>query len=423
MATNPQPERVLEVSRTLGLLLFLPHRRPYPVVHLSDGIEAGPHAMPTNEHGSYSAKSIGNGLVAGYAAGITGVVVGHPLDSIKVLLQTNGGVSSGAQQKSSSRVNAPPGGHVITRSSSSAATTTVVQSGSTTVKANVSTVAAGCSAPSQKTASSSQGSSILANRSLRALYAGMTGPLLTSGIVQSLNFATYDTARRVLYDHQLRSENPGHAVVRIMHPKDYLYHDNLSNVAFASFISGSSVSVVTSPMAVVKTKQQLMGWGFRKAISVTYLGGGLSSFYTGFGAHYICESFGRSYYMLAYEISKRQLARAKAHEQSSLDFTYGMTTENLSCPERMLCAAFAGMTSWALIFPFDVIKSKLYARTLTSQTSPTAFDGIALARQLVREHGIRSLYRGIGVTVARGGPVAAVVLPVYDSVLAWTSAY
>ncbi|KAL3809875.1 hypothetical protein ACHAXA_001300 [Cyclostephanos tholiformis] len=371
--------------------------------------------MPTNEHG-YSLRSIGNGLVAGYAAGITGVIVGHPLDSIKVLLQTNGGVSSGAQ-RSSSRVNTPAGGHVITRASSSAAI--VAQPGSVSVKANVSTVAAGTSAQSQT--ASSQGS-ILGNRSLRALYAGMTGPLLTSGIVQSLNFATYDTARRVLYNHQWQSENPNNAVVQIQ-PKDYLYHDNLSNVALASFISGSSVSVVTSPMAVVKTKQQLMGWGFRKAISVTYLSGGLRSFYTGFGAHFICESFGRSYYMLAYELSKRQLAQAKANVQSSTDFTNRMTTENLSCPERMLCAASAGMTSWALIFPFDVIKSKLYARTLTNQASPTAFGGISLARQLVREQGIRSLYRGIGVTVARGGPVAAVVLPVYDSVLAWASAH
>ena len=37
---------------------------------------------------SYSAKSISTGLFAGYTAGICGIVVGHPLDSLKVLLQT-----------------------------------------------------------------------------------------------------------------------------------------------------------------------------------------------------------------------------------------------------------------------------------------------------------------------------------------------
>jgi hypothetical protein len=361
----------------------------------------------TSKH-SYSARSIGNGLLAGYAAGTAGIIIGHPLDSIKVLLQTNGGVSG--SQRTSSRVNTPAVGQgkLITRASSS----TAMHPGSASVKANVSTVAAFCAAPSH--------ASILGNRSLRGLYAGMTGPLLTSGIVQSLNFAMYDTARRVLYDLQLQSENPTDAVF-VMQPKDYLYHDNLSNVAMASFISGSLLSVLTSPMVVVKTKQQLMVWGFSKGIRETYISGGLRGFYTGFGAHFICESFGRSYYMFAYELSKRQLAKAKAPEQSWLDSTNSISTQNLSCPERMLCAASAGMTSWALIFPFDVIKSKLYARTLTKQTSPTAFDGIALARQVVREQGIRSLYRGVGLTVARGGPVAAVVLPVYDYVLAWAS--
>jgi hypothetical protein len=355
-------------------------------------------SSPTSKH-SYSARSIENGLLAGYAAGTAGIIIGHPLDSIKVLIQTNGGVSSGAQ-RSSSRVKAVGQGKVITRASSSTAAATAMHPGALSA------------APSH--------TSLLGNRSLGGLYAGMTGPLLTSGIVQSLNFAMYDTARRVLYDLQLQLENPNDAVF-VRQPKDYLYHDNLSNVAMASFISGSLLSVLTSPMVVVKTKQQLMVWGFRKAIRETYFSGGLRGFYTGFGAHFICESFGRSYYMFAYELSKRQLAKAKAHEHSSSDSTKIMSTQNLSCPERMLCAASAGMTSWALIFPFDVIKSKLYARTLTKQTSPTAFDGIALARQLVREQGIRSLYRGVGLTVARGGPVAAVVLPVYDYVLAWAS--
>lgn len=370
-------------------------------------------SSPTNEH-SYSARSIGNGLLAGYSAGTAGIIIGHPLDSIKVLLQTNGGVSSGAQ-RSSSRVNTPAVGQgkVITRASSSSTAVAAMHPGSASVKANVSTVAAGSAAPSQ--------TSILGNRSLRALYAGITGPLLTSGIAQSLNFATYDTARRLLYEHQLQSENPNDVAFH-RQPNDYLYHDNLSNVAMASFISGALLSVLTSPMVVVKTKQQLAVWGFRKAISETYVVGGLRGFYTGFGAHFICESFGRSFYMFAYELSKRQLAQAKPSEQSSLESANRISTENLSTPERMLCAATAGMTSWAFIFPFDVIKSKLYARSITKQTLPTAFDGIVLARQLVREQGIRSLYRGVGLTVARGGPVAAVVLPVYDYVLAWASA-
>lgn len=366
-----------------------------------------------NNDFSYSARSIGNGLVAGYAAGITGVVIGHPLDSVKVLLQTNNGGSSfsSSAHRSASRVNTPANSHVLTRASTP--NVAAIPPVSTPVKANVSTVAVTSSG------------SILGNRSIRALYAGVTGPLLTIGILQSVNFAIYDSVRRVLYDRQLQSEHPDDVIYN-RQPGDYLHYDNLSNVAVASFLSGASISVLTSPMMIVKTKQQLKVWGFRKAIRETYLSeingknwnavNGVRNFYTGFGVHFVCESFGRSVYMFAYELFKRQLARAKSREQSS-----SVSTENLSTPDRMFCAASAGMTSWVFIFPADVIRSKLYANSLTTQSSPAASDGIVLAKQMVKEQGIRSLYRGMGITVARAGPVAAAVLPVYDAMLAWLS--
>ena len=395
---------------------------------------------------TYSARSISNGLIAGYAAGTAGIIVGHPLDSIKVLLQTNGGgglYSSSSRPSSRSATSAHP-----TAATTTTATTAVAQGKSVITRASSSTASS---------ATVVETSALLGKRSIRALYAGITGPLLTSGLVQSCNFAMYDTVRRVLYDYQLQSEQHNHHhhhhlpsasgnnISRHNSDKDYLYHDNLINVATASFLSGSILSIFTSPMSIVKTKQQLAVWGFKKAIIETYytngggLGGSMRGFYIAYGPHFICESVGRSFYMFVYEYTKRQLVQVKNNNSlsndeggeqlsmsSSLDSISSnsvlVTTEHLSTPERMACAALAGMSSWALIFPFDVIKSKLYARTLTKQSpSLTMFDGITLAKQLVREQGITSLYRGIGITVARGGPVAATVLPVYDYVLAWAT--
>lgn len=385
----------------------------------------------TNNNTSYSARSISNGLIAGYSAGICGTVVGHPLDSIKVLLQTNGGVpppgaQQGQQAPKSSMASSSISGHAITRASSNAAANAMQQSSS--AKANASTVAV---VPAQQQHNhTGMLSPAIRKRSLRALYAGVTGPLLTTGILQSLNFAIYDSVRRVLYQRQLQSEhhsNHGQA-------DDYLHYDNLSNVAIASFLAGASTSVLTSPMVIVKTKQQIMVWGFRKAIRETYLNGrkdggkphmlkGIRNFYTGFGAHFFCDAFGRSLYMFSYELFKRELARTKHTEeyQATQYSNNRISTQNLSVPERMLCAASAGMTCWAFIFPADVIRSKLISRSLSTQSSPTTWDGIALARQMVREQGFKSLYRGITITVARAGPVAAAVLPVYDHVLEWVS--
>ena len=171
-----------------------------------------------NTH-SYSAHTIRNGFIAGYSAGICGVVVGHPLDSIKVLLQTGGGVQRSASRATCSSTPLASSGHVITRALSTNAATVATQSSSI-----------------------NQTAMLVHKRSIRALYAGMTGPLLTIGIFQSLNFAIFDSVRRVLYQRQLQSENPQGSVYRCS-PDDYLHYDTLSSVALASFISGASTSI------------------------------------------------------------------------------------------------------------------------------------------------------------------------------------
>ena len=166
-----------------------------------------------------------------------------------------------------------------------------------------------------------------------------------------------------------------------------------------------------------------------KAIKETYRSGlnqsnifyGIQNFYIGFGIHFCCESFGRGVYMLSYEFLKRQLAQAKYSNKEQSPLLDRVSAANLSTPERMMCAAASGMLCWTIIFPADIIRSKLYAKTLHTQSHLTTLDGIQLARNMVKEQGIQSLYRGMGVTVLRAGPVAAAVLPVYDYVLEWLS--
>ena len=117
--------------------------------------------------------AISNGLIAGYSAGICGTVVGHPLDSIKVLLQTNGGVpppeAQQGQAPKSSMASSSISGHA------NAAANAMQQSSSS--KANTSTVAV---VPAQQQHNhTGMISPAMRKRSLRALYAGVTRPLLT----------------------------------------------------------------------------------------------------------------------------------------------------------------------------------------------------------------------------------------------------
>ena len=75
------------------------------------------------------------------------------------------------------------------------------------------------------------------------------------------------------------------------------------------------------------------------------------------------------------------------------------------------------MACWSFIYPADLIRSRLYSQSLNSQSTPTTMDGFRLAKQIVTETGFQSLYRGMPISVARAGPVAAAILPVYDYML------
>lgn len=361
---------------------------------------------------NYSMKSIRNGLIAGYSAGVVGIVVGHPLDSIKVLLQTqNYGLAKSAAGSASSAsisTNTRNADTAITRASKSSTNSSLHVSATSGSKANVST-----------TAASSPTNSILGTRSLRALYAGMAGPLLASGAIRSVNFAVYDSIRRILYQHQLSDHSHEQKL------NEYLYHDRLGNVAVASFTSGAATSIFTSPMALVKTKQQIMVWSFPKAISDTFsnsnqkgnLFRGIQNFYTGFGVHFFCDAVGTAVYFTSYEYFKREIARRKSNlHDTRIEDGLGINHSDITLMDRMVCAASAGMVCWSVIFPWDVIRSRLFSQAINNETS---LNGFQLAKKMVKEQGFSSLYRGVGITVARAGPVAAAVLPVYDCVLSW----
>jgi hypothetical protein len=250
-------------------------------------------------------------------------------------------------------------------------------------------------------------------RTLRALYSGISMPLATVGIVQSLNFASYDGIRRFLHqrDHPDNTTNG----------RDYLDNDSLQNVTAAGFISGCGMACLTAPMLLVKTRQQITGKGFRQTLVESFRGGGggdssmLSrqrpAFLIGFGPHFLAESLGRSVYFATYEYCKREIAR-RNNDNNNNSSRSSSSSSTISLRERMVSAGAAGIVCWCLIFPLDSLRSRLYGQT-TSHPKNT----MEMMRYMYEENGVRGFFRGFGVTVLRAGPVAAVILPMYDYLL------
>lgn len=302
-----------------------------------------------NAEPAFSFKSVRNSVAAGYVAGVSGILIGHPLDSIKVLIQMRGS-------------------HLVSSGSSGAG-------------------------------------GIPRKRSLLSLYSGVQGPLLTVGVVQAINFAVYDSIRRQLHYRRYPGTNDDDG---------YLREFALADIMVASSIAGGVVATMTSPLMAIKTNQQINPRGFRQTMKELYTSPRGGAFFSGFGPHLFCDSFGRMCYLSSYELMKRCLVQSRRDDFGNGDDIND--TRDLSLQERMICAGASGMICWTIIYPADVLRSRMYANALV-ECRPGLLQMIKSIYN--EEMSLKPFYRGLGVTVLRAAPVAAAVLPVYDFAHAW----
>lgn len=342
-------------------------------------------------------------MIAGYLAGFSGTLVGFPLDSVKVWVQTGTWGENKFLGKPS---------FVNKRSSSI----------------------------SSKTLSSN--ATLIMNRSfrtVRALYSGVSSPLVTVGMVQSVNFATYDFTRRLLFriqQQQISNDDDNE--------HEYLTRDSLPSVCISGSVAGAVTAVLTAPLLMIKINQQITGnsFGFafreifefhRKGFGKRRLSISLPPCYgPAFVPHIFSESFGRAIYVGVYETSKRYLISRKLQQETQI-------IGSLSLKERMACASLSGIVCWASFFPFDALRNRMYhstsvelqelkqelkqgihiggsSGTAKTQSSTNSVVGHILnAIRIMKKE--RAFYRGFSISIVRAGPVAACVLPVYDLTL------
>ena len=289
-----------------------------------------------------STVAVRNSFVAGLIAGVTGTLVGHPLDSVKVWIQTG-------QQ----------------RPTFENATTSKMGGGTGGVGGILS--------------------------ALRRSYAGVASPVLTVGLIQSINFAAYDSMRRYwYYTYEVDTKgNPS--------DKAYLNNDSFTSIAVSGVAAGAVVSTITQPVMMIKTKQQTQQHNMKFAQAIKH---SIRYPMIGFGTHFFMETANRSIYFVVYEAIKRKYADDDEHGNASMSV-------------RMMGAMAAGVSCWMFIYPSDVIRSRLYSASASGRN----MNALQVVREMYAQQGVRSFFKGYGITMLRAGPVAAFILPVYDVVL------
>jgi mitochondrial ornithine carrier protein len=250
----------------------------------------------------------------------------------------------------------------------------------------------------------------LARDGVAGFYRGLSAPVAGAAAENASLFWSYEVAKDVL-------------------KRDVWQVDEedlpLTAKAMAGAVSGAVTSLILTPIELVKCRMQVplqstvdptLGASPRLAaktpsplavIGSVYRSSGLKGFYSGHLGTFLRETGGTAAWFGGYEAAllyfKRQ--QAAVRHQPISDVSLPLSLELLS-------GAIAGVSYNFLFYPADTIKSNIQTQDITPGTR-ASFLGVG--REIWRTQGVRGLYRGCGLTVARSVPSSALIFATVEN--------
>ncbi|KAG0212056.1 hypothetical protein BGX28_006954 [Mortierella sp. GBA30] len=267
------------------------------------------------------------------------------------------------------------------------------------------------------------------NEGFLGLYNGLSSPLVGAMLENAVLFVGYRRAQDMLREFVAVPDQ--HESVSGPAPL------SIPMLCLSGGISGVFASLVLTPVELVKCKLQVQQIGYlytkkdaplisKKAlhsgplsvIKHIYTQNGLRGFYLGHFPTFLRETGGGAAWFGSYEAMCRLLI---SREQLHAALGKRVTQADLTAPQLMLAGAVAGMAYNFILFPADCIKSQMQTQdVLRSHQSPSFGSSAAgqgfwsTGKEIFRSEGIRGLYRGCGITVARSAPSSAIIFMTYE---------
>jgi solute carrier family 25 carnitine/acylcarnitine transporter 20/29 len=344
-------------------------------------------------------------FIAGGVAGSASVIVGHPMDTLKVRMQTS-------------------------------------------------------------TGSSSMWSLATAYGGLPSLFRGMGAPLSTACIINAIIFSSYGWSSR-MYDQYIGEPISNNTAIGTTSP----IHDSSLKAFTCGSFAGFVQALVVCPQEHVKCRLQIQhGRGspdhlykgpVQAARSIAQQHG-VTALYRGwtitcwreipaFGAYFafydIFKDKINAFFVERDFMQPKQQQQQPQQQQDSL-WNETSTTNILNTTgvvstsssqdvaaatavvvvvppaiahhshtwiSSALAGGLTGAITWAMVYPFDVIKTQIQTMPLTDDPSKRRI--MAVTKNLIQKYGWRHLFRGLGITCLRAFPVNGTIFPVYEYTL------
>jgi len=229
------------------------------------------------------------------------------------------------------------------------------------------------------------------------LYRGISAPLVGAAVETSSLFFSYRIAQEALQATVLPKSEPL----------------PISALILCGGASGAFTSLLLTPIELIKCKMQVplvgtlsrtQAHGPLAIMASIYRHQGLLGFWHGQLGTLIRETGGSAAWFGSYETMSllfRKWDRIK-------------TKESLPIHQQMTAGAIAGMSYNFIFYPADTIKSRMQTEDVRQMTGgKRTFWTVGTA--LWKQHGIKGLYRGCGITVGRAAPSSAFIFTIYEA--------
>eukprot|EP00537_Pseudo-nitzschia_pungens_P016391 CAMPEP_0172400812 /NCGR_PEP_ID=MMETSP1061-20121228/47749_1 /TAXON_ID=37318 /ORGANISM="Pseudo-nitzschia pungens, Strain cf. pungens" /LENGTH=396 /DNA_ID=CAMNT_0013134229 /DNA_START=333 /DNA_END=1523 /DNA_ORIENTATION=+ len=318
-------------------------------------------------------------FIAGGIAGSASVVVGHPMDTLKVRMQTTKGSPSIASLAMGSKYGGPT-----------------------------------------------------------TLFRGMAAPLSAASVVNAIIFSSYGWSTR-LWDQTFEDRYSSHlkafscgsfaGLVQglVICPMEHVKCRMQIQESASSPLRSTLRSILSSGGIATNVSTLFRGWWITCWREVPAFGG-YFALYDVFKDGMQDALDGREWYSkeeMSESATVTQWEEISKTNHTDMKNTAAMlaTTTTIEPEQRgahtwiasAMAGGLTGALTWAIVYPFDVIKTQIQTAPIDTPRSERTIS--VVFQRILREHGWRKFTRGLSVTCLRAFPVNGIIFPVYEYTL------
>ena len=254
------------------------------------------------------------------------------------------------------------------------------------------------------------------NDGFMSLYRGVSAPLFGAAVETSSLFFSYRIAKDAVKATFYKDS-----------PKDEALPLNV--LALCGAASGAFTSLLLTPIELVKCQMQVplspskpTGPGPLSIIASIFRHQGVFGFWHGQIGTLIRETGGSAAWFGGKEGVSMLFEKwnsSSSTKASGITSSRNLSGQPLPLWQQLVAGAAAGMSYNFIFFPADTIKSRMQTEQVEVKNHAGKQTFWSTGKTLWQEQGLKGMYRGCGITVARSAPSSALMFTVYEGLIRW----